>query len=502
MVSTDLFTLIKMKIQGLSELKSLQKVLGATEAQARQTSSALNRMTTQTSAAASSANDAGGQFGKMFNLGMNLMFVGLALQQVFGGLAREMLSMTGASTAFAAGLKSALLPVFVAITPLFVQLGNALANMSRPLKLLVGSLVALLAVLGPVLFFGSQLFLLAQALSISLGSMLLTLGGLLLVFTTLAMAVFFLMRAFKGINPVISALAAIVAGTLLAVLSPVVGVVVALLGVFAGLMGIFKKFGDVIGTVASIIVAAIGVLLAVFFSIPIGIGVVVAAAVALFLNFKDSIIKTLKNIGRRIGKFISGVVNFFANLGRKLGNLMSKIKIIIVKAIAEFVKAGISKVRGLIEFITSLPGKIINGLTGLASTMMQVGKDIVNGIIDGLQAIGHRIADVFMDLLPDPLAEAIGAVGSGVGNLIQGVQNVLTPNDFILTGDGKMIQPAADDTIIGFNGNGPIQPGGGGGDVTVNINDPVMKEDVDVQQVVDEVEDRVNRDARGRTGGL
>jgi len=346
------------------------------------------------------------------------------------------------------------------------------------------------------------LFLLAQALSISLGSMLLTLGGLLLVFTTLAMAVFFLMRAFKGINPVISALAAIVAGTLLAVLSPVVGVVVALLGVFAGLMGIFKKFGDVIGTVASIIVAAIGVLLAVFFSIPIGIGVVVAAAVALFLNFKDSIIKTLKNIGRRIGKFISGVVNFFANLGRKLGNLMSKIKIIIVKAIAEFVKAGISKVRGLIEFITSLPGKIINGLTGLASTMMQVGKDIVNGIIDGLQAIGHRIADVFMDLLPDPLAEAIGAVGSGVGNLIQGVQNVLTPNDFILTGDGKMIQPAADDTIIGLNGNGPIQPGGGGGDVTVNINDPVMKEDVDVQQVVDEVEDRVNRDARGRTGGL
>jgi hypothetical protein len=75
-------------------------------------------------------------------------------------------------------------------------------------------------------------------------------------------------------------------------------------------------------------------------------------------------------------------------------------------------------------------------------------------------------------------------------------------NDFILTGNGELIQPAANDTIVGFNGNGPIQPGGGGGEVTVNINDPVMKEDVDVQQVVDEVEDRVNRDARGRTGGL
>ena len=146
-----------------------------------------------------------------------------------------------------------------------------------------------------------------------------------------------------------------------------------------------------------------------------------------------------------------------------------------------------------------MPNKIINLVSNLVDAGFELGKGLVDGVIDGIKAIGGTLKDVFFSMLPAPLSAAIKGISRFGGDLLGGITDVLTPNDFILTSGGKMIKPHKDDTLIGTKN--PEQLGGGGGStVNVNINDPVMKEDVDVQRVVDEVEDRVNRDTRGRSG--
>jgi len=425
MVSTDLFTFIKMKIQGLSELKGLQRVLGATEAQARRTSSAMNRMTTQTSSAAGAASDAGGEFGKMFGIGMNLMFIGLALQQVFGGLVRKMLSITGASSAFSAALKSVLLPFFTRITPAILKLSNALTNLPKGVKMLIGALVALAAVLGTVLFFGSQ----------------------------------FALLAISGLSLGMVATAAGVAAGALAILAA---------GFRTG-MAIGNRFGDQISFIMQVI-----------------------STIA--ERQLGEVIDIIQGLLGMLGNFVSFLLNVFTlKFDKALQNVIGFWK--------NFVKTVMSLLDGL--FITDFLELLATAATRLFKGAVDLGKSVVEGIAQGIRNLGDVITDALTDVLPDGLVkilgDALGATGNPLGML---GSNLIDVNDFILTGNGEIIQPAADDTIVGFNGNGPIQPGGGGGDVTVNINDPVMKEDVDVQQVVDEVEDRVNRDARGRTGGL
>jgi len=261
----------------------------------------------------------------------------------------------------------------------------------------------------------------------------------------------------------------------------------------------FKSFGKIVATIFGAVIVVIGAVIAVFASVPIGIAVAVGAVLAILWNWKDE-----------IGSVINGVINFFKNLPNHISNFLDKAGNIIGKFVdraANFFKGLASNagkfIQNIVDYILKLPGKITSAATDLAKATMEIGKSIVNGVVDGIKSIGDSIADTFFDLLPGPLGEAIKGVSSFGGGLVSGIQDVLTPNDFILTSGGKMIQPDKRDTIIGAKPGGPIMDGAsGGGQVTVNINDPVMKEDVDVQRVVDEVEDRVNRNTRGRSGGL
>lgn len=571
---------------------------------------------------------------EMMNKGMNLLFAGMALNMVFGSLARSMLKMTGASTAMSASVKSVLLPFFLAITPALIKLSMLFMDMPKPIKMVVGAFVALMAVIAPLMMLMGQLALASMATGMSMLTLALVLGGIVFSFFVLGTAIavtvaafkklgpivgtlvgilaggmavaalyatgtltlltsalasatgsslltaasmniaqlsltsfaataagtavsaitslvaslysaitaflsyavavgssalaatsalaasvwglftaysslllpigalllglFVLNRVFKKFGPVVGLLATIIGGVLLAALSPVAAAVFAIFGAFKAVSKIFKKFGKIAGVIVGAIVVALGILIAIFASVPVGIGLAIGALLAIIWHMRseigsaiNKIVKFVVNLakgfgkwlgkaGKKIGNFVKGVINWFKSLPRKINNFVSN----------------------AVKFIKKLPKKIKNIVSDLLEAGKKLGDNLIQGVINGIKALGGAVSDAFFGVLPEPLAGAAKGVTKFAGDLVGSITDVLSVNDFILGSDGKLIQPDKNDTIVGFNGNGAIQPGQGSGNVEININNPVMKEDVDVERVVDEVEDRVNRDTRGRSGGI
>jgi len=380
----------------------------------------MNMFTDANRDAEKSGGDAEQTFGKMFGIGMNLLFAGMALNMVFGRLARSMLEMTGASKALATSIKVALLPFFIEITPLVLELSQAIMDLPRSIKMVLGAATALLAVLGPIMMIAGQIITFIAPLSVSL--------------TGLASA----------------------AGPVILVLGALVAVAGALAEVFGEFPGLFK-------------------------------------------TVKNAIIFSMNAWVKNGIKVINGFKNILAGL---LQFLLGVFTLQFDEAFEGLKDIG----TGLLQFFDGIFGELDDLLLSAAKSAfdraMMLGKNIIRGTERGIRALGNLITDAFLSVLPPPIAGAVKGLSAFAPDLSGAIRDTISVNDFILTGDGKMIQPAANDTIVGFNGNGPIQPGGGGGEVTVNINDPVMKEDVDVERVVDEVEERVDRDTRGRSGGI
>jgi len=400
------------------ELDSTMRKLAMMEDSLRMTGEGFEMLGKESENTNDNMNDTNQQFGKMFGIGMNVLFLGMALNMVFGRMARNMLSMTGASAALGAAMKSVLLPFFLAITPHAIRLAQSMMELPRSVKMLIGAFVGLMAVLGPLLVIAGQVALLAIS-GLSLG-MLATAAG--------------------------------VAAGALAILA---------VGFKAG-AAIGNRFGDEI-----------------MFAMKV--------AQTIITRFVDTSVKMFNNFM----SIIENVVGFFSNiLTGKFGKAFQNLKNIASAAIDN-----ITQILRLF-FITD----IAKMLAKFVEKAFDAGVNFVQNIADGIKSTAGQIMDAITSVLPSWAIEGLKMGVFGPAGFAAGAaMDVVGVNDFILSGD-KLIKPDKRDTIVGAKPGGPIMSGGGGGEVTVNINDPVMKEDVDVQRVVDEVEDRVNRDTRGRTG--
>lgn len=99
-------------------------------------------------------------------------------------------------------------------------------------------------------------------------------------------------------------------------------------------------------------------------------------------------------------KAIGGLIRF----GTAIGNGAQKV--------AEFagkVKQGISDAIG---FVTSLPGRIGDAVSGAASWLLDTGKDIVGGLISGIRSMAGQLIDTItsyvIDKIPGPIRKALG----------------------------------------------------------------------------------------------
>jgi len=401
-------------------LDQVMNKMGMAQNRAQDLSQSFQMMGQGSSQANDNIDDTNQQFGKMFGIGMNVLFLGMALNMVFGRMARNVLSMTGASAALSAGLQSVLLPFFIAITPMVLKLSQAMMNLPNSVKMIIGAFVGLMAVLGPLLMIAGQIALLAIS-GLSLGMIATAVG-------TVVGAIAILITGFK-------------------------------LG-----MAIGRRFSDEIRFAMDV-------------------------AATMIMRLVTESIGLLKNLYTVLEQGSLAVLNIFTGnfdaAGQNIKNMFGALAGAIMNIL-----------RGL--FLTD----IVEMLALFSKSGFDAGKDFVKNLADGIISSHKMIINAIKSIMPGWMIEGLKMGVFGPAGFATGAaMDLVSVNDFILS-DGKLIQPDKRDTIIGGKPGGPIAESAGGGNVTVNINDPVMKEDVDVQRVVDEVEDRVNRDTRGRSGGI
>lgn len=167
------------------------------------------------------------------------------------------------------------------------------------------------------------------------------------------------------------------------------------------LVPIFQFVGFVIGGLIDIVT---GVLTGIWDVVTTVLG----AIGEFFANIWNDITSQVSAAWNAIGDFfsggISGIVSkvgqFATNLWNGFKNMMSN----VLGAVGD----GIGNV---VSFFAGLPGKIFGAIGDLAGRLVQLGKDAIQGLINGLKAAASKVINFFKDLISDAVDSALSFLG-------------------------------------------------------------------------------------------
>jgi len=148
------------------------------------------------------------------------------------------------------------------------------------------------------------------------------------------------------------------------------------------------------------------------------IALVVAAVIALVVV----VVKNWDTIKRVIIGAATAVLGWLrANWPLILAVLTGPIGIAVLMIVRNWdkIKAGtkrmkdavVEKFRELVAFVKSIPGKISDALGNLGTLLVEKGRDMIRGLIEGIKSMAGAIRDVLVDLLPGPLKKFAGKLG-------------------------------------------------------------------------------------------
>lgn len=362
---------------------------------------------------------------KTFRMDMlSVMFAGMQLMAVFGGMIGQMLKFTGASDALGAAMKSVLLPVTMLLQPLLISFAEFMMNLSKTQKLVLGVATVLLALTGLVAFVGAQIVMLSGALA---G---LTIAG--------------------------------------AAVSTVLGVIAGAIGIVAA--G-FMIGAEMINQANRKITDDMGFLEQVFIRVMKSFKQIIQGGITVLKGFMNFIIGVFTGNWKKAWKGVEQVIKGFKKqVDAVFGDL----------------------VRGILRSVSSLASDI-------SSKAKKVGSNLITSIAEGIKnapdAIMNAIKDVAPDWVIDVMSSAGGAISGGIESVTDSTGSVISVNDFVMTPSGQVLKTAPDDFLFGTKTPGALA-GGGGGQVTINI-DAEVASDIDIRDLADEIEERMDR----RTGG-
>jgi tape measure domain-containing protein len=152
----------------------------------------------------------------------------------------------------------------------------------------------------------------------------------------------------------------------------------------------------------------------------------------------DGIIGVLYNVGEAIIRLVSGVVNgiigFFKNLYNTLVGhsiIPDMVKLIIawfykltspIKSVfnsiastvrsfasvmATFVSNIADKIKSAVSWFKELPGKIKSALSGATSWLYSTGKNIVQGLVNGVKSMAGYLKNAILNLIPAPVRSIV-----------------------------------------------------------------------------------------------
>lgn len=297
-----------------------------------------------------------------------------------------------------------------------------LTTLTGPVGLVIGLLTALFigsedfrnAVLGLLGVVGSLVGQLVSALAPTLtvlmdvvGNLVATLGTALAPVVTLVADLLstLLPPIIAALTPIIAAVVPIIQqvaevfGQVIAAVTPFISLLVAIL--MPAIQALLPVVETVFGVVAEVIGNAMRVVQGV-------IDVVMGIITGDWSRAWDGLKTIVSGVLDFIGSIISGALSIIGSVIRAAWDFVTGIFRSAWDSIGGAVRNGISNV---ISFVTGLPGQILSALGNLGSLLLGVGRDLINGLIDGVKAVAGRIKDAVLG----PIKDSIEAVKNFLG---------------------------------------------------------------------------------------
>jgi tape measure domain-containing protein len=292
----------------------------------------------------------------------------LPLVGMIGNLA---LSLGGSLASAITGILPAIQTLQGVFISLFTDvLATVLPVVMQLVTMFAGTLASLVPILVPIVV---QVATLAASLISQLAPIFMQ-----LVSTVLPMVV----TAIGAILPVIGPLISTIAGMLIPVIQALMPVVVT----------VFSVIADVIGSVMQIVLGIIqvvtGIISGNWSQVWEGIG-------NIFGGIWNTIVTVVRGALQIVGQVvISGLQLVFGFVGSMLGSIgrfFSDTWNNVIGGVSGFIG-------NLLGFFNSLPGKIMGALSGAGSWLLDVGRNIVQGLIDGAKGMVDRAVQAIKDV--------------------------------------------------------------------------------------------------------
>jgi uncharacterized protein (DUF1778 family) len=134
-------------------------------------------------------------------------------------------------------------------------------------------------------------------------------------------------------------------------------------------------------------------------------------------------------------------------IGAALGGLLGVVKQRATSAFQSMRDAAVQRALALVTWVAGLPGRISRGIGSLSSLLVQKGRNVVQGLWNGIQGMGGWIKDKLMswarNMIPKPIAKALGIASPSKVTKAQG-QWIAKGLIDGLTGSEKQVRSAAD----------------------------------------------------------
>lgn len=381
-------------------------------------------------------------FAPLLQIGMQLWQALSPVSLVFAALQQAgaplMIALQGMAIALGDGLVSALSAVLPAVQQLSAVLSGALAQVIPMLVPIITQLSSVFMALAPVI---GQILAAILPLATSLISMLVpiimqlvsaVLPPLVSIFQMLVPAIMpvvqallgLLMPAIQMLMPIIQTVFAAIVPIITAAMQIIQGVIQVVTGIITGnwsqvwngikniVMGVWNAIKAVITGALSIISAVIGaglsVIKAVFSAAWNAIKTVVTAAIGLIV----AVIRLQFNVARAI---VTGVVNGIRaaiSAGFNAARAVATAAINGIVNAARAMASGVgSAVSSAVSFFTGLGGKIKGAVSGFGSLLVSVGRNVIQGFINGAKSMGNAILNAVAAPIKGAISAAKGLLG-------------------------------------------------------------------------------------------
>lgn len=361
---------------------------------------------------------------------LGVMFAGMALYRVFGGLIKRQLDLFGITDLLSTVWTIVLLPIIESLLPWILKLSEKIMNLPKGVRMAIGVFVLFAAIIGAVLFVVGQIVLGLASLKLAFGA--------------------------KG-----------------------------LIGVVKSAGAIFSWFGGAaLGVIALILVAIIGIYLAWkdnFMNIR-----------GIIKNFIDGVKQFFGGLKDFFGGFLDILVGLFTGDSKKLIEGLKRMVFGVRNMVFGFFKTLVFGVSALVIGIVKVVWNVIKSVFGIFVWLYDklighsIIPDLINGIISwffklpskiigAFKNLATRIADTFRKILPNWMVNLLKKginVASGIGGFVGGVLGSFQTGG-VVPQTGPYLLHKGETVVPTRQGNSPIN-------ITVNAN---VASDIDIREL-------------------